>query len=246
MNLATVLLLLFSATVVLSLCRFRAIIHSGTTVERNEPSNVRDDADHRQGTSSNRNDAMFLPKGPWPRGSRGGLHLRHQPQQQQPHHHHHHHHHYLEEEEQQQQQLKRMLNMTLCEDKCDLGTNCKSYLTPLDECYNAGTLFPDDPSWSGRDVFDSVICQTLIRNIFGSSSSNGTASCVPSPDNHGDGGDDRFLIPMNECVGPFGQPRPWGYFQLTMPTSSSAPGGSSRGNGTTTTSDDASASLDSC
>ena len=94
------------------------------------------------------------------------------------------------------------LNMTLCVDQCSL--NCKSYLTPLSECYNSQILFPNDPSWSGYDVFDTVICQTLVRAIFKTSNGSCTASTS----------DDRFQIPMNECVGPFGKPRPWGMFSL--------------------------------
>lgn len=113
-----------------------------------------------------------------------------------------------------QQQEKPILNMTLCEDKCYLESNCTSYLSPISECYDSGALFPNDPSWSGKDVLDTVICQTLIRRIFGSSR-NGTCVASPSEDD-----DDRFQIPLNECVGPFGQPRPWGMFQLVMPPSS--------------------------
>jgi hypothetical protein len=131
--------------------------------------------------------------------------------------------------------MKPMLNMTLCKDKCGEtndnsmessshsrsgstnSSNCKSYITPLSECYNSGVLFPNDPSWSaGKDVLDIVICQTLIRRIYGNSTNNGT--CIPSSTNNPNNDDDQFQIPMNTCVGPFGQPRPWGYFQLVTPT----------------------------
>jgi hypothetical protein len=97
---------------------------------------------------------------------------------------------------------KPSLNMTLWTDKCT--GDCKSYITPVSECYNSGDLFPNDPSWSGLDVLDTVICQTLIRTIFHTSDS----SCTTSDS------DDRFKIPLDECVGPFGQPRPWGSFSL--------------------------------
>jgi hypothetical protein len=98
---------------------------------------------------------------------------------------------------------KPSLNMTLCTDKCT--GDCKSYVTPVSECYNSGALFPNDPSWSARlDVLDTVICQTLIRTIFHTSD----GSCTTSDS------DDRFQIPLEECVGPFGEPRPWGTFSL--------------------------------
>lgn len=96
------------------------------------------------------------------------------------------------------------LNMTLCVDKC-AGKNCKTYITPIDQCYSSSLLFPNDPSWSGKDLLDVIICetQTLVRIIF--DTENGT--CRGSSE-------DKFRIPINECVGPFGEPRPWGTFSL--------------------------------
>jgi hypothetical protein len=115
--------------------------------------------------------------------------------------------HYQQQQQQQQQhQQSAMLNMTLCVDEC--RNDCKSYITPLSRCYNPQTLFPNDPSWSPNDVSDTVICQTLTRRIY-SKSSNGT--CRRHDD---DDDDDQFVIPLNECVGPFGRPRPWGTFRL--------------------------------
>lgn len=95
------------------------------------------------------------------------------------------------------------LNMTLCTGRCT--GDCRSYVTPTSQCYNSGDLFPNDPSWPPNvDVFDTVICQTLVRTIF--HSTNRTCS-------HSDS-DDRFQINLDECVGPFGKPRPWGSFSL--------------------------------
>jgi hypothetical protein len=105
-----------------------------------------------------------------------------------------------------------MLNMTLCVDKCT--SDCKSYTTPLSQCYSSKQLFPNDPSWSaGKDVFDAVICQTLTRTIYGRSY-DGTCSKSDREDDDDDDDVDRFTIPLNECVGPFGQPRPWGSFSI--------------------------------
>lgn len=101
-------------------------------------------------------------------------------------------------------QNKPLMNMTLCRDKC--STDCKTYLTPVSECFNSAEIFPNDASWSGKDVLDAIICQTLRRRIF--PSSGGSCSSSNSSDI------DKFLIPLFECVGPFGQPRPWGTFSL--------------------------------
>ncbi len=95
------------------------------------------------------------------------------------------------------------LNMTLCVDKC-AGEDCKSYITPINTCYSSSELFPNDPSWSGKDLRDDVICQTLVRTIFDTDNS----TCL--------GIGDTFEIPMDECVGPFGKPRPWGSFTLVQ------------------------------
>jgi len=100
-----------------------------------------------------------------------------------------------------------MLNMTLCGGKCD-NENCKSYITPINSCYSSSILFPNDISWSGKDIYDTIICQTLIRNIY--DTENGT--CRRQDDDN----DNKFLIPLNECVGPFGLPRPWGTFRLAI------------------------------
>ena len=104
--------------------------------------------------------------------------------------------------------MNMMLNMTLCSDKCENYENCKSYITPINVCYSSSILFPNDISWSGKDIHDTIICQTLIRNIY--DTDNGT--CRRQDDNN----DNKFLIPLNECVGPFGVPRPWGTFRLAI------------------------------
>jgi hypothetical protein len=105
--------------------------------------------------------------------------------------------------------MNMTLNMTLCGDKCEnYENNCKSYITPINVCYSSSILFPNDISWSGKDIHDTIICQTLIRNIY--DTENGT--CRRQDDND----DNKFLIPLNECVGPFGLPRPWGTFRLAI------------------------------
>ena len=113
----------------------------------------------------------------------------------------------------------RILNMTLCQGKC--RNNCKTYLTPMSICYSPKILFPNDPSWSTSDVLDELLrddsvvvgnteessVQSFQRTIF-SESKNTTCTTTKSIPN------DVFTIPLNECVGPFDQPRPWGIFAL--------------------------------
>mmetsp|Transcript_26447 Transcript_26447/g.57957 ORF Transcript_26447/g.57957 Transcript_26447/m.57957 type:complete len:167 (+) Transcript_26447:91-591(+) len=102
------------------------------------------------------------------------------------------------------------LNMTLFADKC-AGENSKTYITPTNKCYSSTLLFPNDPSRSGKDVYDTTIVdpqtpkQTmLIRTFY--DTEDGTCR----------GAGDVFRIPLNECVGPFGKPRPWGIFRLVQ------------------------------
>lgn len=90
-----------------------------------------------------------------------------------------------------------ILATKLCRDFCQ--KECQWYVTPVEKCYNPQRLFRNDPSWGDSDVLDILLDeQTLYRRFF----STNNVSC----DNTTDG----FQIPLNECVGPFGKPRPWG------------------------------------
>jgi hypothetical protein len=120
-----------------------------------------------------------------------------------------------------------LLNMTICNGKC-FG-DCREYILPTNKCYNPQAMFPEDPSWGQYDVTDEIILgsttttttttttsidhpndpvpTSLRRTIY--PSTNGT--CVSDGDHHPA---NVFTIPLNECVGPFGKPRPWGIFEL--------------------------------
>lgn len=99
------------------------------------------------------------------------------------------------------------LNSTLCHGYCT--GECRSYTTPLNStCYNGQSLFPGDPSWGNVDVMDAIVDgedgrAVLERNFFDASN---TSACL--------GPSDLYTLPLNECVGPFGRPRPWGTFSL--------------------------------
>jgi hypothetical protein len=94
------------------------------------------------------------------------------------------------------------LNSTLCEGRC--VDNCKSYVTPLGQCFNGQSLFSGDPSWGVYDMNDAVLSNDSFRRQF-FASKDGTCTGEST---------DFFLLPIRECVGPFGAPRPWGEFSF--------------------------------
>ena len=99
--------------------------------------------------------------------------------------------------------------MTLCGPAAPpCSTDCKTYEIPLSKCFSPPVLFPGDRQWGRYDVFDVCHGHYLNRSFF--SSTNG--SCF----NRTDG----FVLPLHECVGPFGNPRPDGFFSCTPPPSS--------------------------
>ncbi len=91
------------------------------------------------------------------------------------------------------------LNMTVCSVECH--SDCKTYLTAFD-CYSPAKLFPRDPQWGTTDVKDVFINEKLFHRYFYSSSDG---SCIRQTD--------VYELPFDECVGPFGPPRPWGEFK---------------------------------
>eukprot|EP01083_Nonionella_stella_P154536 498113_1 len=112
------------------------------------------------------------------------------------------------------------LNTTLCTDKC-FG-ECESYLTPLEKCYNGHKLFPPFQTEDARrglknrsnpygkyDIFDEVIKSSdenvvaIKRSFFESTDS----SCENSTGSF-------EKIPLQICVGPFGEPLPWGSLKI--------------------------------
>ena len=106
------------------------------------------------------------------------------------------------------------LNTTLCAEKC-FG-DCRHYITPIKICYNGYTMFQkhgEDNPFGEHDVLDEPITipkktgiQIVgIKRIF-YKSTNSTCSGGMT-----DSFDD---IPVGTCVGPFGDPRPWGLLKI--------------------------------
>jgi hypothetical protein len=97
-----------------------------------------------------------------------------------------------------------IISTELCHNFCIfLKKTCVRYNTPVAICYNGQSLFPNDPSWGGFDVKDDVLDDHSFSRKF-YNSEDGT--CREQTD--------EFTLPFNECIGPFGQPRPWGTFTL--------------------------------
>ena len=107
---------------------------------------------------------------------------------------------------------KQQVKTTLCSTYTPVPTcsgECKTYLTPLQSCYNAKFLFPNDESWSDIDIFDQLYFNTTLdenqlQRTFYTSNDGSCSSDV----------DYSWIQPFEVCEGPFGYPRPWGKFSL--------------------------------
>ena len=96
-------------------------------------------------------------------------------------------------------------NMTVCGPDDGCNSDCKTYRLPLSTCFSPPALFPGDPQWGTSDVFDVCTKTHLHRTFYASAD----GSCTNKTDS--------FTVPLNECVGPFGKPRPWGSFACSPP-----------------------------
>ena len=105
------------------------------------------------------------------------------------------------------------LMLTLCPASGCSSSNpeCQSYVTPVRECFNGQALFPNDESWGDFDVLDEVYLGDIneshahiLRRSFYETTDG---SCEGTPT-------DEFRLPFNQCVGPFGDPLPWGTFEM--------------------------------
>ncbi|KAL7554601.1 hypothetical protein ACHAWF_018096 [Thalassiosira exigua] len=119
------------------------------------------------------------------------------------------------------QQAKTIQTLMCTTESCteaDENTpGCKKYVTPIGTCYNAKELFPGDESWSDVDIYDEMIMRNLRRTFYkskdGSCAGRGKEAQSNTMTEPVDG-NDSFILPTDECVGPFGPPRPWGKFTL--------------------------------
>jgi hypothetical protein len=116
-----------------------------------------------------------------------------------------------------------IMTTVLYHDHACHGKDCRIYQTPMNECYNGQLLFPNDPSWGSYDIYDQW-WNNESKLLLLSSNHNMTTSFQRTLYQSNDSSchhyhvHDVFTLPWYECVGPFGIPRPWGYF---LPPSSS-------------------------
>ena len=139
-----------------------------------------------------------------------------------------------------------MLNTILCRDR-GCSDECQTYLTPVNACFNGLSLFPDDPSWSEYDIFDTFVClerdgdregwtdncvdlvnwETMSRpgeekkdavpkvaENFDDVSSFKRTFFRSKDSSCRDPTDEFDALPLNECIGPFGNPKPYGRFEI--------------------------------
>ena len=108
--------------------------------------------------------------------------------------------------------INALENMTLCGVAGEPCSNdCKSYSVPLAHCFSPPSRYPGDKQWGPFDVIDTCDGSYLNRSFFASTD----GSCR----NRTDG----FVVPLNQCIGPFGKPRPYGTFSCTLPPLSMRP-----------------------
>eukprot|EP00562_Extubocellulus_spinifer_P014849 CAMPEP_0178566516 /NCGR_PEP_ID=MMETSP0697-20121206/14797_1 /TAXON_ID=265572 /ORGANISM="Extubocellulus spinifer, Strain CCMP396" /LENGTH=159 /DNA_ID=CAMNT_0020200315 /DNA_START=321 /DNA_END=797 /DNA_ORIENTATION=- len=106
------------------------------------------------------------------------------------------------------------LQTSLCEDMA-CSAECELYQTPLNKCYNGQDMFPGDPSWGEHDVLDTYSCHgigdvSISSGIQERECPSFTRTFYSSKDVTCQDKTDSFdAIPLKECVGPFGDPRPW-------------------------------------
>ena len=101
------------------------------------------------------------------------------------------------------------LNATLCVEKC-FG-NCAHYVTPIGMCYNGFSMFNGKSNPFGEhDILDEPITKKTMgiigvkRSFFNSTNSTCSGEVTDSFND----------IPVGKCVGPFGEPRPWGLLKI--------------------------------
>eukprot|EP00978_Attheya_sp_CCMP212_P035555 scaffold155359_cov52-Attheya_sp.AAC.2 len=114
----------------------------------------------------------------------------------------------------------RRMKTLLCVDH-GCSDDCVTYETPLNTCFNGEILFPNDPAWGKYDIFDRPMkdgSDTQFHRYF-FTTTDGTCEGNSQKDPPSD---DIYTLPLEECVGPFGEPRPWGSFEfVTDPMDSS-------------------------
>mmetsp|Transcript_5342 Transcript_5342/g.7947 ORF Transcript_5342/g.7947 Transcript_5342/m.7947 type:complete len:167 (-) Transcript_5342:3463-3963(-) len=120
----------------------------------------------------------------------------------------------------------KLLLTTLYKEKC-VGDNYTRYLSPIDQCYNGmdvddyhflmrsegwNKMIGMNNPYGENDILDTLILSEvgeitgICRSFY--HSTNGTCS--------GDISDSFPNLPLDTCIGPFGEPLPWGMLELVQ------------------------------
>jgi hypothetical protein len=106
------------------------------------------------------------------------------------------------------------------------------YETPINSCFNGASLFHHSVDWGDVDIYDEISPSLLL-----SSSSDDHDHPTPPPppllslltrrfyaSDNSTCNDlvDTYELPLDECLGPFGKPHPWGRFSLVVDVANSA------------------------
>ena len=77
------------------------------------------------------------------------------------------------------------------------------YTIPLNKCVNPADQWPGDEQWGSQSFKDSQLNELEFNRTF---YKDGDSGCSDEPD---------FVqkLPLRACIGPFGDPRPWGSFK---------------------------------
>jgi hypothetical protein len=89
----------------------------------------------------------------------------------------------------------------------DASSASVKYETPLYRCFNGASLFHNSMDWGDVDIYDEISSSSLsLRRTFYASHNSTCDSPV----------DDTYDLPLDECLGPFGAPHPWGRFSIVV------------------------------
>jgi hypothetical protein len=99
-------------------------------------------------------------------------------------------------------------------DDNDASRASAKYETPLYRCFNGASMFHNSVDWGDVDIYDEVISSSSssslllnLRRTFFDASHNSTCDGPV---------DDTYDLPLDECLGPFGAPHPWGRFSIVL------------------------------
>ena len=114
---------------------------------------------------------------------------------------------FSEDGQQHKQESKQQLHTTVCLDnKCTKDCTLPPFITPALQCYNV-----QNQLFGQNDIFDEIFYssdETLAvafkRSFFNSTNNTCSGGVIDTFD----------YIPLNECIGPFGPPKPWGMFEF--------------------------------